>query len=295
MKRLIFFSTLLLFTCLSYCLKPCKDYQIKPEQYGLIYKEIPVTTKDGYHIECFFFPAQEAKQITHEMYYKPQRLPYESYPPNKTIIIANGDGGNMMNMLSYIYKLVTKGMNVVSFDWRGFGESDAWETNPDLLCYTEYIWDYDAVINKISQLTEVDGIGVFGVSTGAYLSFAVAYQNKNVDCFVGRALMTDFEEVILNLHKLNPDRKLSYPRTYPKNLLPINLSRTFNKPVLLIVGENDLRTPVEMSQRIYDNLKGTKELWIVENAGHGGENAPETVSTKLFWEKVISFFQNHID
>jgi pimeloyl-ACP methyl ester carboxylesterase len=261
----------------------------------MVYKEVPVTSSDGYSIKCYFFPAQKAKKITHDIYNNAKKLTYLSYPKNRTIIVANGDGGNMMNMLFYIHSFACNGFNVACFDWRGFGESSAWQTDPNILCYAEYLDDYNAVINKVNSLAEVGGIGLFGVSTGAYLSLAVAKQNNNVDCFVGRALITDFEEVLLNLHKLKPDRKLSYPKNYPTELLPINASKDFKKAALLIVGENDKRTPVEMSQRIYNNLQGKKELWVVENAGHGGDSAPEIIAKQEFWSKVLSFFNDNLD
>ncbi len=292
--RLLITIHFLITALATFCLKPIAEYSVLPEQYGLVYKEVAVITEDGYRIKCFLFPAQEAKKVTAEMYNNPHKYPYASYPPRKTVIVSSGDGGNMMNMLSYIHTFATNGFNVVSFDWRGFGESDSWETDENLLCYAEYIIDYEAVVNEINKQAEVDGIGVFGVSTGAYLSMAVAAKNKNVTSFAGRALMTNFEEVLLNLHKIRPERELTYPDNYPNNLLPINLSHNFTKPTLLIVGEDDDRTPVSMSQRIFDNIKGKKELWIVPDAGHGSEIAPEAIQSEKFWQKVITFFQENI-
>ncbi len=87
--------------------------------------------------------------------------------------------------------------------------------------------------------------------------------------------MTSFDEVIPNLKRLKPDLDLVAPADYPPALLPIHAARRMKIPVLLIVGENDDRTPPSMSERILAELRGPKELWIAPGATHGGGNGPE--------------------
>ena len=62
-------------------------------------------------------------------------------------------------------------------------------------------------------------------------------------------------------------------------------------PVLLIVGEKDDRTPVWMSQEVFNRLDTSKELWIVPGAGHGGIEAPEFTNYPEFFVRIVSFFQ----
>lgn len=66
-----------------------------------------------------------------------------------TLIICNGDAGNMSYMqidLAAVY--AANGYNVVTFDWRGFGDSTEFEMNKDYLCYTEMLLDYEAVSKR---------------------------------------------------------------------------------------------------------------------------------------------------
>ena len=287
----------------SFAIKPNRVYQIYPENLGLIYRDLNVTTSDGLKIKTWFYPAQPAlseKEIN-EAWNNPIKKPYVApYSKNRpTIIIANGDAGNMSyQQVHFALNFTSKGYNVVTFDWRGFGESSEWEINNDYLVYSEFLLDYDAVIKEVlKQNEEVDTnrIAVFGWSTGAYLSMAAASKYDNIKAFVGIGLITSFDEVVPVLKEtLNKkDVNLIVPDNYPKELLPISLAPKFNKSTFLIVGEKDNRTPVWMSQKIYSLLPSKKELWIVEEAEHGGQYGP-IKDFDLFNKRFIEFLDKNL-
>lgn len=287
----------------SFAIKPDKMYVLRPENLGLIYRDLNVTTSDGLKIKTWFYPAQPAlseKEIN-EAWNNPVKKPYVApYSKNRpTIIIANGDAGNMSyQQVHFALNFTSKGYNVVTFDWRGFGESSEWEINNDYLVYSEFLLDYDAVIKEVlKQNEEVDTnrIAVFGWSTGAYLSMAAASKYENIKAFVGIGLITSFDNVLPLLKQLqtHKDRNLIVPDDYPKELLPVNLAANYNKSTFLIVGEKDNRTPVWMSKKIYSLLSSKKELWIVEGAEHGGQNGP-IKDFDLFNKRFIEFLDKNL-
>jgi pimeloyl-ACP methyl ester carboxylesterase len=287
----------------SFAIKPDRVYRITPENLGLIYRDLNVTTSDGLKIKTWFYPAQPAlseKEIN-EAWNNPVKKPYVApYSKNRpTIIIANGDAGNMSyQQVHFALNFTSKGYNVVTFDWRGFGESSEWEINNDYLVYSEFLLDYDAVIKEVlKQNEEVDTnrIAVFGWSTGAYLSMAAASKYENIKAFVGIGLITSFDDVLPLLKQLqtHKDRNLIVPDDYPKELLPVNLAANYNKSTFLIVGEKDNRTPVWMSKKIYSLLPSKKELWIVEGAEHGGQNGP-IKDFDLFNKRFIEFLDKNL-
>lgn len=302
--KLIIFCILMGYMGLqSFAIKPNRVYQIYPENLGLIYRDLNVTTSDGLKIKTWFYPAQPAlseKEIN-EAWNNPIKKPYVApYSKNRpTIIIANGDAGNMSyQQVHFALNFTSKGYNVVTFDWRGFGESSEWEINNDYLVYSEFLLDYDAVIKEVlKQNEEVDTnrIAVFGWSTGAYLSMAAASKYENIKAFVGIGLITSFDDVLPLLKQLqtHKDRNLIVPDDYPKELLPVNLAANYNKSTFLIVGEKDNRTPVWMSKKIYSLLPSKKELWIVEGAEHGGQNGP-IKDFDLFNKKFIEFLDKNL-
>lgn len=291
------------FSLPSFAIKPDRVYRITPENLGLIYRDLNVTTSDGLKIKTWFYPAQPAlseKEIN-EAWNNPVKKPYVApYSKNRpTIIIANGDAGNMSyQQVHFALNFTSKGYNVVTFDWRGFGESSEWEINNDYLVYSEFLLDYDAVIKEVlKQNEEVDTnrIAVFGWSTGAYLSMAAASKYENIKAFVGIGLITSFDDELPLLKQLqtHKDRNLIVPDDYPKELLPVNLAANYNKSTFLIVGEKDNRTPVWMSKKIYSLLPSKKELWIVEGAEHGGQNGP-IKDFDLFNKKFIEFLDKNL-
>ena len=290
---------------LSFALKPHKEYYKTPENMGLVYRELNVSTPDGYNIKTWFFPAQETvSSEVYMSYYRSTSPPKKEYQlqdsvPKPTIIVCDGDSYNMSASLRYVFEYVSKGYNVVTFDWRGFGESSDFPINEDYLFYSEFLIDYQSVINYVNALPEVkkDYLGLLGYSTGAYFSFAAAYNNASIKCVIGRGTMTNFDDFLKTLYKNYPEKRnrgILVPNNYPIELCPINIAEKQDTPTMLIVGKHDKRTPVKMSKKIYRRLNVDKELWIAKDAGHGGIEAPETIHFQEFFTKTTNFYNRFL-
>jgi pimeloyl-ACP methyl ester carboxylesterase len=300
MKRLIFISLIIIASIKSFGLKPERDYRLRPENYALIYKELNVITNDGFKIKTWFFPAQDSvsynewKEAWKNPVKKEYKLKYNE--PRPTIIICNGDAGNMSFLIQYAKELVKHGYNVVTFDWRGFGESDNWKTDEDHLVYVEYLSDYNAVLDEVLKQAEVDDkrIGLYGFSTGAYLSFAIFSKRIETKAYVGRALLTNFESSVKLLKIKRPEKNIIIPENYPVELMPEKIAGKIEKPCFLIVGELDDITPVSMSLEIFNSLKGDKQLWVVKNATHGGAEGPDFINFKKFMLQLKSFYDANL-
>ena len=277
-------------------IKPDRKYIRYPYHSGLIYEPLEVVTTDGYKIETWFYPAQEVSDTVQS---SDRPLPFTTLDdaPRPTLIICNADAANM----SY-YQMVlaacyaANGYNVVTFDWRGFGASDPFDMDTDYLCYTEMLLDYDAVIGSVARCpyVDADNIFLFGWSTGAYLSMIAAQRNDVRGCIL-RGCITSFDDAIpvIKLRKGEYDRNLIVPADFPLKALPLSAAPDFQRDVMLIVGENDTRTPPWMSQQIYDALPNDiyKELWIVPGAKHSAKDAPEFMALPQFLSRTISFME----
>lgn len=286
----------------SFAIKPDRVYRCYPEKMGLVYKELEVTTPDGLKIKTWFFPAQSlpSEQELDESWQNPLKKAYktQSDSPRPTLIIANGDAGNMSyQQLFHAQFFTNQGYNVVTFDWRGFGESSLWEMNENYLVYSELLIDYDAVIQAVLQQKEVDTnrLAVYGWSTGAYLSMAAAEKYDNIKAFVAIGLITTFEEVLPVLQQSTKKGldQLIVPSDYPMQRQPRFLAPNFTKSTLLIVGENDNRSPVWMSEKVCALLPSQKELWVVEGAEHGGSKGPLR-DFDVFHQRVLAFLASHL-
>jgi alpha-beta hydrolase superfamily lysophospholipase len=284
-------------------LKPERGYRAVPADYGILFREATVVTRDSIPLCVWYYPAQDTTGIANDIVGRVlpvppdlRRAPRPYAPPavgpRPTVLLCDGDAGNMTYAIYYAYNLCTRGLNVVTFDWRGFGESGEWPLDPDRLCAAEFLTDYDAAIEYAVGQPETapGGVGVLGFSTGAYLSFAEAARRTEVAAFAGRALITSLQDLLANLKRVDPDRAWTAPADYPDSLAPVRAAERMRKPALLVVGEKDPRTPAWMSRAVFDRLGGPKELWIVPGAEHGGMKAPEMTAYPEFFERVAAFF-----
>jgi len=289
-----------------YTMKPLRDYPCIPSDFGIIFREVSFKTEDGLTLKGWFYPAQDTVGIANTLLGRMMVVPDilksrvrdYNYSAGKcpTIVICDGDAGNMAFSIFYAYHYFTKGYNIFTFDWRGFGESDKWDIAQDDLCCTEFLTDYAAAIDFVKKQPEVDSekIGLMGFSTGAYLSFAMIAARDDISAYIGRALITSLDDLVANLQKVSPDRKFAAPQKYPEKLLPIQAANKVGTPVFLIVGEEDDRTPVWMSEKVYNELKGPKELWIVPGAEHGGGKGPEMIAYPDFFVRTLSFYDKYL-
>ncbi|MCD4794083.1 MAG: alpha/beta fold hydrolase [Bacteroidales bacterium] len=300
MKSLTTILLLFTFTGSGLALKPDTTYHWKPNVYGMMFKEYNVKTSDNYTLKAWFYPAQKALSRDSMIYYFNKKTEIRPYKINKdkkpTIIICNGDAGNMEQLLDFAYTYSTSGFNVLTFDWRGFGESQAFPIDTNYMVYSEFIIDYDAVIDFTKQIETVDAnkIGVFGFSTGAFLSFAIATKRKEIKAIVTRGIFSDYKNIVTRLKEINSNDTYWIPENID-DFSPKNNWKNFTTPIFLIVGENDKRTPKECSVEIISNVKSNiRELWVVENAAHGGKLAPEILEESLFYEKTIRFYKENL-
>lgn len=284
----------------TFAMKPDRQYPFTPFSCNIIHKEITIVTQDSVKLLSWFIPAQDTNEIVlpdSKKIAQPKARAYmQSADKKATIVICDGDAGNMAPGIMIGYNLYTSGYNVLLFDWRGFGASQIWKINQDMLCLTEFLMDYAAAIDMVKTLPEVDSlrIGLLGFSTGAYLSFAMLAKRPDIKAFVGRALITSFDDLLGIISKIDKDRNWIPPVNYPNELIPINAANNIQKPVFLIVGEKDIRTPPSMSKDIYKKLNGPKSLWIVPGAEHGGRMSPEMISYPEFFIKTKAFFDKHL-
>ena len=84
---------------------------------------------------------------------------------------------------------------------------------------------------------------------------------------------------------------LLVPEDFPSDQMPACIAPQFTKPIFLIVGNEDERTPRWMAEKIYRALPDSicKRLSVYEQAGHGGMEAPYFVDMKRWMEETMAF------
>ena len=154
-----------------------------------------------------------------------------------------------------------------------------------------------ALLAAVKEQKEVDGDRIFlmGWSTGSYLSMITAYNDENAAGCILCGVPSTFEEIIPILVRNHPagktEAELIVHEDFPKEQMPALIAPDFKKPIMIIAGSKDDRTPQWMAEKIYDALPEDtfKRLSIFENAGHGGTDAPYFVDTPRYVEETATF------
>ncbi len=187
--------------------------------------------------------------------------PNEKQANHTTIVIVGSDAGNMGYTVFYAKNLVKLGYKVISFDYRGFGDSTDFHYNPNNVYHSEYVTDFATVMNWVKKELKFEQIGVFGLSMGTLIA-NLGYRQSAYDFFIGEAFLwspTINKQRILALK----NKELELP--VDSILEEEHLVRA-PVPTLLFAGEKDEITTVEDSEQYCETRNDSRA--VVFDEGH---------------------------
>ncbi len=181
-----------------------------------------------------------------------------SSAPAFTVLVLNGNAGNRAYRAPLAASLQQQGVQVLLFDYRGYGGNEGTPTEAGLRA--------DAWAARIYLLDrgDVDASRLiyFGESLGSALAIALATEHPPAGLIL-RSPFTSLVEVGHFHYPFLPVRFLLRDR-----FTSIDDIRRVRCPVLVIAGDQDRIIPVDQSRRLYDATPSAKELVILEGADH---------------------------
>lgn len=257
---------------------PFMEDFIRPEAAGLKYEEVffPNTTKEtlrGWYISASGIDKQ--------------------YGPEKTVLFCMGNTGNISGMLLYAKLLAEGGINVMLFDYQGFGGSTGIATAMSLLSDSLSAFDYLTTTRGIASRD----IGVFGVSLGSPLAIAVAAERDAGAVAVEDILLPTSQidamkhlvpDTLANRMALAGLQTVVLPKVEPM----INVPK-LKCPLFLMHGERDWLLPPSGTVKAAKVAMVPTRVWIMEGAGH----APETleVNELEYASQIPRFFREALN
>lgn len=112
----------------------------KPDEYGMEYEELTIPTSDGLTLKAWFIPADSDRLIIHNHFSPANRYGFPGHLPG-----GEAFGGFEVNFLPKYKALHDAGYNILTYDIRNHGESDASENE---LCGVGY-WEWQDVIGSL--------------------------------------------------------------------------------------------------------------------------------------------------
>jgi hypothetical protein len=249
-----------------FALKPDLKYVRKPCDLNINYKEQITLTPDNFKLKTWLCsPRKEVDNKT-------------------TLILAYGDAGNMSYWLNQVAELVKKGFTVVTFDYRGFGESDSFEINNEYLYYNEFVTDLVSVIRWTKNNHKENQIGIWALSMGTIMS-TLAFKEENVDFLVAEGFVRNPMKIKQSIKKLK-NKEIILPSDHYKYENDLN---QLSIKTLLFSGKKDIVTTVEDSKFV-KNLNKQNKLIEFDGNHLGGFKALSSVSLgDRYIQEILGF------
>jgi fermentation-respiration switch protein FrsA (DUF1100 family) len=203
-------------------------------------------------------------------------LPTTRSPAPLTVVVFNGNAGNRAYRADLGTALRSRGLSVLLFDYRGYGENAGAPTESGLAADARAARAYLLGRRDVAP----DRLVYFGESLGTAVATGLAAEHAPI-ALILRSPFTSFVDLGRLHYPLLPVRWLLRDR-----FASIDQIHTVRCPILVIAGDRDSIVPVEQSRRLYDAAASAKTLVIVEGADHNDE---ELVAGKQMIDAMIRF------
>ncbi len=229
MLRYLVLGWLLLSTASAWAIKPLATYWARPDTLGLKYKSLTLTTPDRVHLAAWLIAPTAGVPDQHT-----------------TVVVAGGDSGNMASQLFTAATLAAQGYEVLLFDYRGFGHSDAFAINQDYLYYPEFTTDLRTALAEARRRNLRQRVGVLAFSMGTLMGAEVAATTR-CDFLITVGYVASPQAIAAYYQRTRPERPVLLPAaaaTYGPVAAKVNC------PWLLIAGQGDKVTTLAASQAV---------------------------------------------
>lgn len=216
------------------------------------------------------------------------------------VILIHGYKSSNENMMAYGSEYYTKGYNVVLPDNRAHGKSDGdyigmgWLDKDDIACWVDWIIQRDSQAQIILHGVSMGGATVM-MASGDCLPQVVGYIEDCGYTSVWDIFASELDKrfslptfPVLDISNFVANIKAGYDF---KEASSVNQVKKAKQPMLFIHGAKDDFVPVEMIYEVYDACPTTKDLYIVEEAGHA---QAKDYDVEAYWNKVFDFIDQNI-
>ncbi|MGH9881717.1 MAG: alpha/beta hydrolase, partial [Pyrinomonadaceae bacterium] len=187
-------------------------------------------------------------------------FPNHAGPPAATVIFFHGNGGNITNVGWVGERLALRGMDVLVFDYRGYGLSDG-EAEDEEALYADADAAYEFLM---TQQVQPESVVLYGQSLGTVAAVDLASRRRSGALILesGVSSASDMASSVLpwlprQLHFLGRNRFESARKL-----------RQVKCPVLITHGDPDTTIPTDHARALFAAANERRKLMIFPGAGH---------------------------
>ncbi len=225
-----------------------------PADVGLAYEEVTLHADDGVALSAWAVSAPQSRG---------------------TVIFCHGNAGNIADRLTAIRLLAGMGVNVLAFDYRGYGRSAGSPDEQGTYRDADAAWRY--VVETRGEPAE--RVVLFGESLGGAVAIELA-SRRRVGALIVEATFTSLVDVAQQHYPLLPVGLLLRHR-YPS----LERVSAIDCPKLFIHARDDEMIPFAMAQRLYEAAPPPKNFLETP----GGHNTGGFTYGPDYAQKVAEF------
>ena len=233
---------------------PSRALEASPADIGLAYETVLLTAGDDTRLHAWFVPSDAARG---------------------TLLFNHGNAGNIAHRLDSIRLFHSPGLNVLIFDYRGYGESEGRPSEKGTYLDAKAAWDY--LLEERMVLPQE--IVIFGRSLGAAIAVDLASQNPSAGVILESAF-TSVPDMAASLYPWLPVRLLS---RYRYNCL--DKIERITSPLLVVHSREDEIIPYAHGEQLFARANEPKQFLELR----GGHNDGYHVSRKIYMKTMQQF------
>jgi fermentation-respiration switch protein FrsA (DUF1100 family) len=240
---------------------PDKKIILTPDQYGLAYEDVFLETNDRIKIHGWLIKAESARGV---------------------LLFCHGNAGNISHRIESIQFFNQLSLDVLIFDYRGFGKSEGSPDEQGTYLDAAAAWNYLIETKGYHP----DQIIIFGRSLGSGIAAWLAGE-KHSKTVILESSFTSLPDLGAKVYPLFPVRLLSrYKYDTLKNLQHITC------PILFVHSKNDEIIPYSLGYENFQNAAEPKKFLEIHGSHNDGflasgkiyENGIQEFLSKYFWE-----------
>lgn len=218
---------------------PGRALTASPGDIGLDFEDVSLTTPDNEVLHGWYVPATDSVG---------------------TVLFFHGNAGNISHRLDSIEIFNELKLDVLIFDYRGYGQSGGKTSEQGTYIDAHTAWDYLVDERDIAP----EKIVIFGRSLGgAVASWLAARTTPGV--VILESCFTSVPDMAERLYPFLPARKLSRLQ-YPV----IEHVKLISSPVLVVHSQQDEIIPFDMGQAVFAAASEPKEMLMISGDHNGG-------------------------
>jgi fermentation-respiration switch protein FrsA (DUF1100 family) len=194
------------------------------------------------------------------------------------MIWLHGNGGNITERAQIADEFASRGVSVFLVDYRGYGRSEGTPSESKL--YLDALAAYDYAKKELGARS----IAAYGESLGGPYAAYLATK-RPVTCVVIESSFPSMRDLGNALYAPLP---MGWFAPFAMNTAGwLNEARV---PVLVMHGRRDQVIPFALGRKLYDSLRGPKEMLVSETATH---STIADVEGRRYFETVVSFVKRY--